>query len=219
METNLLGSRRSRKPAKGRLPGLEPSEARAGAPPTPAPPGRVTGKAQGRPPPSEQFRAGTCPESTYLDFPDLSSPHSDLPLLDHCPPPPPLSYSLSPFIPAQKQGLQAKCVSWLLGKALSLPRGRHERVRVHAGEWRWGGLVTKGPRPRGAGLGGAETRSLGNDGASLAPRSPVGTEPGATSPKSPALETSHSVTCEPATVRDGVACGIRSIQGACHLRA
>lgn len=99
METNLLGSRRSRKPAKGRLPGLEPSEARAGAPPTPAPPGRVTGKAQGRPPPSEQFRAGTCPESTYLDFPDLSSPRSDLPLLDHCPPYPHfLTHSLLSFL-------------------------------------------------------------------------------------------------------------------------
>lgn len=195
--------------------------ARPGPGHPPPPPRRVGSQARpraGRHPriSSELAPAPKAHTWTFQIFPLLAL---TFPCSITAPPTPLLSYSLSPFIPAQKQGLRAKCVSWLLGKALSPQRGRHERVRVHTGGWRWGGLVTKGPRPRGAGLGGAQTRSLGNDGASLAPRSPVGTEPGATSPKSPALETSPSVTCEPATVRGGVACGIRSIRGACHLRA
>lgn len=71
-------------------------------------------RAGGHPP--DELIAGTCFQSTCLDFPDLSSPLSDLPLLCN-PHLLPLSYSLSPFIPVQKQIMEAKCVSWLPGKA------------------------------------------------------------------------------------------------------
>lgn len=91
--------------------------------------------------------AGTCFQSTRWDFPDLSSPLSDLPLLGD-PPTHVLTHSLLSVL-FKKQTIQANCVSWLPGKAP--PKQEHV-----AEEWPWEGLLTAGPGSRGA-------RSLGSD--------------------------------------------------------
>lgn len=99
----------------GRLPGLASST--TGHPLTEHSLGSQAGPRAGHRP--HYLRAGTCFQSPCLDFPDLSSPLSDLPLLTYFPPPHThFSYSLSPFISVQKQIIQAKCVSWLLEKVL-----------------------------------------------------------------------------------------------------
>lgn len=107
METNLLSAQSSRKRAKDKLPVTMPWQSVPYWP-------QAGLRAGGHPP--DELIAGTCFQSTCLDFPDLSSPFSDLSLLCN-PHLLPLSYSLSPFIPVQKQIMEAKCVSWLPGKA------------------------------------------------------------------------------------------------------
>lgn len=190
METNLLGSRRSRKPAKGRLPGPAPSEAVPGGSPAPAPPGWVTHKAQGRPPPSDYFRAGTCPESTDSDFPDLSSPLSDLPLLGHPSRPHFLTHSLLSFLFKNKDsGPNVSAGSW---ERFSLQRECHEHVGFHGWGLVTGRITHRRAETWGCGGGAPLRLSLWAMAGPAWPCSPVGTEPGAT--KFPALQTSHSVT-------------------------
>lgn len=133
----------------------------------------VSGRARGRPPPSDYLRAGTGFERTRLDFPDLSSPLSDLPLLTYSlhPPTHTLSYSLSPFIPVQKQIIQAKCVSWLLEKVLCSMNCAVVTLQQGVGWWRWEGLLTAEQRSRGTVQGGCRDWVTGQWlGASLAPR-------------------------------------------------
>lgn len=76
-----------------------------------------------------------------------------------------LSYSLSPFIPVQKQRIEAKCDSWLPGK-VSLQR---DRVAVTLqGVWCWeGSLLTAEPR-----TGGRRGGGVGNSGGYEAPAPP-----------------------------------------------